>query len=149
MSVTRQQRRAMKRKLLGVSNEQAEKMVLAVRENTSAKRQAAKDEVPAITAQVTERIKRDWEPRIRAQACADTLIMVLAFEHIDRGHTGKWIAKWIHDFNEFGDAVNDSGEGMQALIDILKNECGLDIKKEFALCEIESNERAKEKRKRA
>jgi len=149
MSITRQQRRAMKRKLGGkITNEQAENMILALRESTAKGKQALESEVSRQKREISERciqrIKREWEPRIRAQACADTLIMVLAFEHIDRGHTGKYLAKWLHEFNLFGDAVNDSGEGMQSLIDILAQECGLDIEKEFALCEEESNRKKME-----
>ena len=68
----------------------------------------------------------------RAVAMADMLIMVLAYMHIDKHHRGDYIRKWLHEFNEFGDAVNRSGEGIPALIDILRDECGLDVVKEFA-----------------
>ena len=144
MSISRQQRRAMKRKLNKVTNEQAEAAILALREHSASRREAARGVAPGIY----EKLKREAEPIVAAQATADTLIMILGFLHIDKGHTGKYISKWLHDFNAFGDAVNNNGQGLQPILDILRDECGLDINKEFALCEIESNRAAEERRKR-
>lgn len=144
MSISRTQKRAMKRKLGGLSNEQAEAAILAIREHSASRMQAAK----AVAPKIYERLKRELEPEIAARVTAETLIMILCFLHIDKGHTGKYLSKWLRDFNAFGDAVNENGQGLDPLIDILRNECGLDINKEFMACELESNRAAEERRKR-
>jgi len=147
MGVSRKQRRAMQRKLAGISNEQAERMVHAIRENSTAKRQEAKEHVSRIADEVYEKIKTVVEPDAYSRGMADAVVLVLAFEHIDRHHTGPYLRKWLHEFDEFGEAVDDSKEGTGALLKILQDECGLDVAHEFALCEQESARRKEEKGK--
>lgn len=138
MSVSRQQRRAMERKLAGISDKSAEGVILALRDAGNAQRHEVDRIRPEIERDVMRIFRERIEPEIRAQAQGDLITLILAFEHIDRRHTGKWLAQWLHDFNSFGDAVNDSGASVAELRDILREECGLDVEKEFADCERES-----------
>ncbi len=105
--------------------------------------QARKDAAAIISNDVYARLKREWEPRVQAGAMGDLMIMILAYLHIDRRHTGTYIKKWISGFNEFGDAVNREGhEGIEGLKRILKDECGLDVGDLFAEMREETAKRA-------
>ena len=73
MGVSRKQRRAMQRKLAGISNEQAERMVHAIRENSTAKRQEAKEHVSRIADAVYEKIKTVVEPDAYSRGMADAV----------------------------------------------------------------------------
>lgn len=136
MGVLRKQRRAIRRKLAmqGISEETAQKAIDAMGEIADARRQEARAAIPAVTQEITEKLKKEITPDIYAQAMADSLIMILAFEHIDRRHTGQWLRKWLKEFNAFGEAVRDSGEPLSALIKILREECKFDVETEFAAC---------------
>lgn len=163
MSVSRQQKRAMRRKLVakGITNETAESVIIALRKAETAKAREARAMVPGIAEDVYKRLqtevekmkaefeaeKAEMEERIKYEAMGDAVLMVLAFEHIDRHHTGRWLRQWLQDFNEFGDDISASGEGMDAIKNILLEECGFDVVKEFAKCEELSNIRNEEKRR--
>lgn len=117
MSITRQQRRAMERKtdiFNGFRKVQA-------RENS--RQQKARE----IAQKILPELKEDWEPRIKKKAITRTLIIAMAYMHIDKRHTGKYLEAWIKGFNEFADAFQRSGEDIETLEQILLEECGLAI----------------------
>ena len=66
---------------------------------------------------------------------------MLAYEHIDNGHTGKWLKKRLRDFMHFADTVDtfsdDFNTKIEELKGILLNECNFDVAAEFAACNEE------------
>lgn len=127
--ITRQQRRAMQRQMQGMTPEQAERMIVAYRKAEEAKREEARKLAPGIVDDVMEKIRKELEPQIRQtardQTKAEMLILIMAYEHIDRGHTGKYLGKWIRGLLEFCDAVMREGSGIEGLRKILEEECGI------------------------
>ena len=106
MSELRKQRRAMRRKIAmkGLTNETVDKIAATVDENTANK------------------------------VIAEMLIAMAGFMHIERGHTGAWLKKWLRDFLDFTDAINDfgyGGKGIKEVADILLTECKFDMAKEY------------------
>lgn len=126
--ITRQQKRALQRKLANSKKEDVERIIAAAEE---AKRQEVAKQNPAVVVEVIRRVREIEEPGIRSKAIADTLIMIMAYEHIDRGHTGTYLKKWLRGFNDFGIAVGNEGGGVDGLRKILLEECGLDLAAEL------------------
>ena len=112
MSVSRQQRRAMQRKFPGMDKEHAERMVLAVREAGRASRDIKADE-------------------IQAEAWGEMILMVLAYLHIDKGHTGKYLRKFLDELDDFMASVSKRRGAAEELKQILKDECGFDLEAEY------------------
>lgn len=109
---------------MGLAKKAAKKRKMALVKPQQARRDAA----AIISNDVYARLKKEWEPRVQASAMGDLMIMILAYLHIDRRHTGEYIKKWISGFNEFGDAVNREGkEGIEGLKKILLDECKIDV----------------------
>lgn len=95
-----------------------------------------------VADEVKRHMENDWEPKVQAGAMGNLMIMILAFLHIDRHHTGQFILKWLREFNEFGDAVNREGQaGIEGLKQILKDECGIDVGDVFEELRKESEAR--------
>ena len=89
-----------------------------------------------IVAKTLDKVKQSLQPKIFAEAMANSIIMVLAFEHIDRHHTGTWLRKWLTDFDDFSQSVKKSGEPISSLCQILRDECNFDVLGEYkAICE--------------
>ena len=89
-----------------------------------------------IVAKTLDKVEQSLQPKIFAEAMANAIIMVLAFDHIDRRHTGTWLRKWLTEFNDFAESVRKSDEPISSLCDILRNECNFDVASEYkAICE--------------
>lgn len=140
MSAARKQLRTMRRKLAmkGVSDETAQKVIDAANIHTArVKAEIAND--------VTENLLKKRKADIRAEAMGELIIMLLAYEHIDNGHTGDWLRQYLKKLWSFVDAVESKSEGkldLAELKQILLDECDFDVAKEFAECANLSREGA-------
>ena len=63
---------------------------------------------------------------------AQMLCLVLSFLHIDKGHTGAYLKKWLREMDSFAVSVNGYGPGsLLELSRILRDECGFDLEREY------------------
>lgn len=145
MSISRQQRRAMQRKMAGLTNDQAERMISALRDAGEAKKEEARKMAPGIVDDVVAKVQKEWEPvvrrKVRNEAVDEMLVLVMAFEHIDRGHTAQYLVKWLNEFMSFADAVTREGNGVDGLRKILLDECKLRVS-DVCACEATSKKEA-------
>ncbi len=110
------------------------------------RKKPAKD---VIVREVYQKIKKErLDPDTYAKAMADALTLIIAYEHIDNGRDGEDLKKWLIGFNRFADDVNMSGESLESLMQILKDECDFDLKDAFQSCMVDSELRQAEKKRR-
>lgn len=86
---------------------------------------------------MTRRIQEEIGP----QVAGDLIMSLLMFLRCKRGYGKKRLQDFLHDFNEFADDAMKNGLTAGIVKEILLEECGFDVDKEFEECEAESNGR--------
>ena len=130
----------MKRKMPGISNDNADRVIAAVNSVATVKKQEARRMAPAIVADVEKKMKEDIIPNVQGYM----IMLMLAYMHLeakDRWGT-KRIRDFIHGFNAFADQMLIDGIESVDLREMLESECkGLDILAEFQACDDETKAR--------
>jgi hypothetical protein len=137
-SLARKQARELSRRMKGFSTPQAQAAIAAMHESINS--QEAR-----IRAQVTETVTRRIQEEYAPQVAGDLIMSILMFLRCKRGYGKKRLQDFLHEFNEFADDAmkNDLTSGI--VKEILLEECGFDVDKEFEKCEAESNGRRSRK----
>lgn len=130
-------RKELKRRMPSLSDENADMVVAALRENREAEIRAAKDMTPQIAADVEKKLRNEYVPHIRGEM----LLYVIGFLRCEMGYGKKRIIDFIHAFNEFADCMQRDSVSIPELVALLSDECGIDVPHEFQLCEEESKDR--------
>lgn len=133
-SLARKQARELSRRMRGFSTPQAQATIAAMQESIVSQEARIKAQV---TANVTRRIQEEYGP----QVAGDLIMSLLMFLRCKRGYGKKRLRDFLHDFNEFADDAMENGLTAGIVKEILLEECGFDVDKEFAECEAESNGR--------
>lgn len=99
--------------------------------NRKERRELAKMKPKEFEAYI-ESISLEKETKAFYRGQAKMIYLALAFLHIDKGHTGKYLRKWLAELDNFVLSVNGYGPGsMEELNRILIEECGFDMLKEY------------------
>ena len=133
-SLARKQARELSRRMRGFSTPQAQAAIAAMHESLSSQEERIKAQV---TASVARRMQEEYAP----QVAGDLIMSLLMFLRCKRGFGKKRLRDFLHDFNEFADDAMKNGLTAGIVKEILLEECGFDVDKEFAECEAESNGR--------
>lgn len=128
-SALAKQRKRLKR--TGMTDAQAEGIIKAINETSQAKRQEAMKE---IAEKSYERLKKEYIPEIQGEI----ILYVLAYLRCECGYGAKRIKDFIHGFNAFADVMRMDGTHSTQIVQMLREECGVDIVHEFELCDIET-----------
>lgn len=136
MSAARKQLRKIRRRyaMKGITDETAQKTIDAINSVAEARREETRKIAPDIAENVLSQLKKEYLPDLRAKVSGEMLVLVLAFEHIDRHHTGAWLRKWIREFNTFADDMKRGKVEFSELEKILLDERKFDVAAEFAEC---------------
>jgi hypothetical protein len=128
----RQKKRLMRKRAM--TDAQAAGIVQAINENAAAKRQEMQSMKPQLARETLEKLKKKWIPEVQGEI----LLYVLAFLRCERGYGKDRIKSFIHDFNAFADAMRRDNVHSPQVVELLRDECGIDIVHEFTLCDIET-----------
>lgn len=130
-SALAKQRKRLKR--TGMTDAQAEGIIKAINETSQAKRQEA-IAMKEIAEKSYERLKKEYIPEIQGEI----ILYVLAYLRCECGYGAKRIKDFIHGFNAFADVMRMDGTHSTQIVQMLREECGVDIVHEFELCDIET-----------
>ena len=127
------QKKRLRRKR-AMTDEQAGSIVRALNRNASVKRQEIQNMRPQIAREAWKKLKEEWTPEVQGEL----LLYVMAYLHCERGFGRERLRRFLHEFNEFADTMRRDGTHAPQVVDLLKEECGLDVLKEFRICDNES-----------
>lgn len=128
----KQKKRLMRKR--SMTDEQAAGIVQAINENAAAKRKEVDALKPQIARETLEKLKRKWIPEVQGEI----VLYILAFLRCERGYGKDRIKSFVHDFNAFADAMRRDNVHSPQVVELLRDECGIDIVHEFNLCDIET-----------
>ena len=131
-SALAKQRKRLKR--TGMTDAQAEGIIKAINETSQAKRKEARAMSKEIAEKSYERLKKEYIPEIQGEI----ILYVLAYLRCECGYGAKRIRDFIHGFNAFADVMRMDGTHSPQIVQMLREECGVDIVREFELCDIET-----------
>ena len=131
-SMARKQARALSRRLSGFSTPQAQAAIRSMQEQLNTREARIREEV---ARDVVKHMVEDITP----QMTGDLILTLLMFLRCKRGYGKKRLQDFLHDFYEFADDAMKNGLTAEIVKQILLEECGFDVIKEFEKCEEESN----------
>ena len=128
--LSRQQRRAKARELAKGLN---------VRGEIAEMYQQATEKAFDVTAQEREAALKE----VQANTIGQMLVLIISYMRIKKGHTGKWLTEFTHEFNEFCNDMMVNKVTTDDLFEMLKDETGVDFEKLFLKISDEEESRIK------
>ena len=154
--IQRKVRRDISRLMIGKDSQKVLEVAEAVGKRASAEdlkiafnkgvEEATKASKSLIEERISNAVKEGFAQG-RGFATGEMLVMILTFLHFERGYGKKRLSDFLHDFNEFGDIVQEADTTIEGYKEILKDECGFDVVAEFKKAEEETGSRRKLVRK--
>ena len=109
--------------------------------------QAAMDKLDqnsqAFEEKAMKKIRQEIEPQVFKRAQGEAIVLVLAVLHLHYKHRGPWLENFLKEFVEFSDQMLWDGVQLQEILDMLKEETGVDfLEATKKLVESENQRRA-------
>lgn len=127
------QKKRLRRKR-AMTDEQAERIIVALNNDATAKRREVASMKDEISEEAYKRFLHEYTPELQGEM----MLYFLAYLRCHWGFGRERLRRVLHEFNEFADTMRRDNVHSMEVRELLWNECGINVVHEFELCDIES-----------